>query len=106
MTANVIRVECADLREIDKQAAKQRLIRARRDLQKQVGAFGRRRAARVDDDELGAALLLVAHDALEQNGMTPGGVGADEHDEVGFVQILVTARHDVGAEGALVARDR
>ena len=38
--------------------------------------------------------------------MAPGGVGADQHDQVGLVEILVAAGHGVGAEGAAVAGDR
>ena len=53
------------------------------------GAIGRnrsassagRRAARIDHDDLGAALAPVAHHALEQDRMAPGGVRADQHDQ-------------------------
>ncbi len=38
--------------------------------------------------------------------MAPGRVGADQHDQVGLVEILVAARHRVGAEGPPVRRDR
>ncbi len=38
--------------------------------------------------------------------MAPGGVRADEHQEVGLVQVLVAARHGVGAEGPAVRRHR
>ena len=37
--------------------------------------------------------------------MAPGEVGADEHDEIRQFQIVISSRHRVGAEGALVARD-
>ena len=88
------------------QAAKQRDIAAGRDRQKQIGLFRRRRATRIDDDELRAALLLVAQNALKQDRMTPGRIGADQHDEIGAVEILIASRHDIGAEGALVSGDR
>ena len=32
--------------------------------------------------------------------MAPGSVGAGQHDEVGVLEILIDARHDVLAEGA------
>ena len=48
---------------------------------------------------------FVEH-ALEQHRMAPGGVRADEHDQVGLVEVLVAAGHRVGAEGAAVAGDR
>ncbi len=38
--------------------------------------------------------------------MAPRGVRADEHDQVGVIEILVESRHRVGAERASVARDR
>ena len=37
--------------------------------------------------------------------MAPGRVGADEYDQIGFVEVLVAVRHDVGAEGAPVTCD-
>ena len=55
---------------------------------------------------LGAALAPVLQHALEQHRMAPGGVGADQHDQVGLVEILVQPRHRVGAEGAAMAGDR
>ena len=38
--------------------------------------------------------------------MAPGEVRADQHDEIGLLEILVAAGHRVGAERALVAGDR
>ena len=38
--------------------------------------------------------------------VTPSGVGADKHDQIRAIEILVTARHGVEAEGAALARDR
>ena len=38
--------------------------------------------------------------------MAPGGVGADQHDQIGLLEILVAAGHDVLAEGADVPGDR
>ena len=51
----------------------------------------------------GSALGLVAHDALEQHRMTPGGVRAGEHDEVGELEIRIGPRHRIGPEGAAPA---
>ena len=53
-----------------------------------------------------AALLARASEALVEHRMAPGEVRADQHDEVGQLEILVVAGHDVGAEGAAVAGDR
>jgi hypothetical protein len=38
--------------------------------------------------------------------MAPGRVGADQHQEIGVVEILVGAGHGVSAEGAAMAGDR
>jgi hypothetical protein len=46
----------------------------------------------------------LARDALEQDGMAPGGVRAHQHDHVGQFQVVVAAGHQVFAERALVAR--
>jgi hypothetical protein len=50
----------------------------------------------------GARLL----DALPDHRVAPGGVRADQHDEVGRVEVVVGARHHVLAEGAVVRRHR
>jgi hypothetical protein len=38
--------------------------------------------------------------------MAPCRVGADQHQEIGLVEILIAAGHGVGAEGAALAGDR
>ena len=38
--------------------------------------------------------------------MAPRRVGADQHQQIGLVEIFVAARHGVGAEGAAMAGDR
>ena len=72
----------------------------------QVGLLGGDGAARIDHDDLRAALALVLHHALEQHRMAPGGVRADQHDQIGLVEIGVAAGNGVGAEGAAMAGDR
>ena len=74
--------------------------------QKQIGLVAGRGAARIDHHDLGAAFAPVARHALEQHRMAPGGVGADQHEQIGLVEILVAARHRVRAEGAAMAGDR
>ena len=75
--------------------------------QMQVGDVGGHGAARVDQHDLHLRpLLLRRRDALVEHRMAPGEVGADQHDEIGKFQILVGARHRVGAEGAPVAGHR
>ena len=71
-----------------------------------VGDVRRGRAARIDQHHLHARpLLLGGGDALIEHRMAPGEIGADEHDEIGELEILVAAGHGVGAEGALVSGD-
>ena len=48
----------------------------------------------------------VLQHALEQNRMAPGGVRADEHDQIGLIEILIDSRHGVGAESARWPGDR
>jgi hypothetical protein len=41
-----------------------------------------------------------------QDRMAPCHIGADQHDEIGLVEVAVDTRHDVGAESAAMAGDR
>ena len=99
-------VEHAPVGEMHQQAAEQRGVHPGRDGKKEVGILRGGGAARIDHDDLGAALALVPDHALEQHRMAPGGVRADQDEEVGGVEVLVAAGHGVGAEGAPVAGDR
>lgn len=54
--------------------------------------------------DLRAAGLSGGQHALIQHLMAPGEVGADQHNEVRLVQILVGAVHRFRAKGALVPR--
>ena len=103
---DVAAVERASVGKKHQQPAEQRGVAAGRDRQEQVGVVARDGAARIDDDELGAAFAAIAHHALVQHRMAPGGVRADEHQQIGLVEIVVAAGHHVLAEGATVAGDR
>ncbi len=92
--------------EMREQAAEQRGIHAGRDRQEQVGVFGGRGAPRIDDDQFGAALAFRGNHPLIEDRMTPRRVRADQHDEVGFVDVPVDAGHGVGAESAAMAGNR
>ena len=102
----IVVVERAVVGEMHQQSGKQRGVGAGLQPQKQVGIPGGIGAARIDHHHARAALLLVGEHALEQHRMAPGGVGADQHQEIGLVEILVAAGHGVGAEGAAMAGDR
>ncbi len=72
----------------------------------EIGFVAGRGAARIDDDDLGAAPRARVEHAAEEDRVAPGRVRADEDDEVGLVEVLVAAGHRVGAESAPVAGDR
>ncbi len=95
-----------DWARCSQQAAEQCGVRARRDRQKEIGILRGAGLARIDDDELGAALAPVLHHALEQNRMAPGGVRSDQHQEIGLIEIFVIAGHGIRSEGAAMAGDR
>jgi hypothetical protein len=99
-------IERGALGQMDQQPAEQHRVGSGRDGKKQVGLLRRHGAARIDDHDAGAAFRLVAHDALEQDRMAPGGIGADQHDQVGEIEIRVAAGHRIGPEGAALAGDR
>ena len=101
--AVVERVEIGEMRE---QPAEQDRVRAGRDRKIEVGIFGGRGAAGIDHDDLGAALVLVLHHALEQHRMAPCRIRADQHEKVSLLEVLVAAGHGIGAEGAFVAGNR
>ena len=88
------------------QSAEQRGVGAGLQAEKQIVLADGVGPARIDHHDAGAALLLVDEHALVQHRMAPGRVGADQHQQIGLVEILVAARHRVGAERAAVAGDR
>ena len=72
----------------------------------QIRKFAGGRTPRIDHHDLHARPLLArSRQSLQQDRVTPRSVGADQHDEVGLLQVLVTHRHHVFAEGALVTGD-
>ncbi len=70
-----------------------------------ISAVCVRRGSIEHDAQLRVRGLRRGH-ALEQHRMAPREIRADEHDELGLLEIRVVVRHRVGAERALVARDR
>ncbi len=106
VTFDVVVIERAVVGKLHQQSREQRGVGAGLQPEEQVGLAGAVGPARIDHDEARAAPLLVGEHALEQHRMAPCGVGADQHQQVGLVEILVAAGHGVGAEGAAVAGDR
>ena len=105
-SVDVVAVEHAVIGEVNQQPAEQRRIGARLQPQEQIVVADGIGPARIDHDHPRAALLLVDEHALVQHRMAPGRIGADQHQKVRLVEIFITARHRVGAEGAAVAGDR
>ena len=75
------------------------------DREMQVAFVGRRRAARVDDDDLRTAFPPCGQQALVEYRVAPGGVRPRQNEEISLLKILIGARHNILAEGAAVAGD-
>ncbi|MNS99793.1 hypothetical protein D3C72_1342060 [compost metagenome] len=98
------RVGLAGAGQMAQQAVEQAHIGAGAQRQVQIGQFAGGGAARVDRHDLhGWPGFLGAREPLEQDRVAPRGVRAHQHDEIGGLQVLVAAGHQVFAEGALVA---
>ena len=103
---DVVAIERAVVGEVHQQPAEQRGIGARLQPQEQIVIADGIGPARIDHHDARAALLLVGEHALVQHRMAPGRVGADQHQQIGLVEIFIAARHRVGAERAAMAGDR
>ena len=99
-------VERAAAAEIGEQPVEQRTSVSRRiaRCRSAISAVAVRRGSIDDDAASPGAPPCAARDALEEHRMAPGEVRADEHDEVGLLEVLVVARHGVCAEGAACGR--
>ncbi len=91
---------------MNQQTCEQCRVGAGLQAQKQISIAGGIGPARIDHHHAGAARLLVGKHALVQDRMAPGRVGADQHQQVCLVEILIAAGHGVGAERAAVTGDR
>ena len=98
-------IERAVVAEPAEQAVPQLGIGAGLDGEMQIGALAGGGAARIDVDDAHAALGAGHLDALVEDRVAPGRVGADEDHEIGKLQVVVALRHDVGAERPAVAGD-
>ena len=85
-------------------AVEQRGIAIGADAQVHVGNIAGGGHARINVDHAQRrALGLGRGDALEQNGVTPRGVGPHQNDQIGLLQIGIGVWHSIGAKGAFVA---
>ncbi len=96
-------IQRAVVGEIDEQPAEQRGIGAGLQTKKQIVIADRIGAARIDHDDACAPCLLVGQHALIQHRVAPGGIGADQHQQIRLIEILVAPRHRIGAKRTLVA---
>ena len=106
MRVDELGVDGAVLGQPHQQARPQHAVAAGLQRQLQVDALAGGGAARVDVDDAHAALAACGLDALVEDRMAPGRIGARQHHQVGQLQVVVALRHHVGAEGAAVAGDR
>ena len=87
------------------QVVEQRHIRPRGQRQVQIGKVRCGGAARVDvDDFHRRAGGFGGHDPLEQHRVAPGQVAAHQHHQIGLFQIVIGARHGIGAKRAPMPR--
>ncbi len=101
----IISVDRLVLGEIGEQAIEQKNIGAGARGKMQIGGGGGRGAARIDHDDARAAPFARGFEPLKQDRMAPGGIGADEHDEIRQFQIVIGAGHEIFAEGAAMPGD-
>lgn len=87
------------------QAVEQRDIAAQAKLQVDIRQVCQASAARIDDDQRGAARLGAQH-ARADHGVVLGDVGADHQQQVGLVDVGDAATHRPGAQGASQAGHR
>jgi hypothetical protein len=102
---NVGGVDGIPFGDLAQQPVEERDVGAWRQRQMQIRDLAGRGSPWIDDDDLGSSLFACRDKALIQNRVTPCQVRADEHDQIGQLQVFITARHRVAAESPLVAGD-
>ena len=106
MPLNVRSIERAGRGEMREQSIEQRHIRPRRERQMQISQLARRRAPGIDHHDFGTAHLARRRQPLVEYRMAPREIRADQHHQIGQLEILVGAGHRVRAERAPVPRHR
>ena len=100
------RVQWLRFGDLDEQSREQHRVHSRHDGEMQIGAFGGHRAAGIDGDDPRAAPGPARSIRWNSTGWHQAALDPDEDDEIGLVDVFVAVRHDVGAEGAALPRDR
>ncbi len=99
-------VEPPAIAHMREQSGEQSDVAVGRDREMEIGALGGLGAARVDHHQLGAARRPRRLDPLPDHRMAPGGIRSDQHDQVGGIEIVIAARHDILAERTNMRRHR
>lgn len=98
-----VAIQAVAVEDVACQAVEQYQIRARGDGQVQIRLLGGGGGAGIDHHPLLVRVGgLGGFQPAEQHRVGPGGVGADDHHQLGLVDVLVAGRHRVLAEGMLV----
>ena len=90
---DVIPVDLVVLDQVIDDAAQKGDVGARAQRGIQIGQGGRFREHRIDDDQLGAAMLDGFGDVLETNRVCNGGIAAHDQNDVGVLDVIPVIRH-------------
>ena len=92
----VLNVEKPFLDDHMHDGVEQRHVARRLELQHVGGVFAHRLAARINDDELGAAFRRLLEEG-RGDGMVLGRIGADDHHHIGMLDLVESRGHRAGA---------
>ncbi len=92
--------------QMRQQPGEQRHVRPRRQRQMQIRLFRRRRPPRIDHHDPRSPRLPRRHQPLVQHRMAPGQIAADQHHQIGQLQILIRPRHHIRPERPNLSRHR
>ena len=104
MLHDIIGVDIGIIGKVGEQPVEQCRVTVRLDGQMQISNLSRRRASRIDKNDLHfRSAGLGRSNALKQYRMAPGKIGSRQHDEVGLFEVLIIAGHNVRSERTTVA---
>ncbi len=107
MTLQKSKIRPALARQMGEQPIEQSDVTAGVKWQMQGRKIAAGRAPRIDhNDRHFRPARLGGFDTAVKNRMTPRQIGSDQHQHIGLFQILITGRHGITAESALVAGHR
>ena len=107
MLIHIVLVQAVALLQVAAEAIEEMHVAAGFDGQMEIRLLGGHGAARVHHHQLHIGVLAARLlDAAEDDGVSPGGIGPDYHQQLAQLQILVTGGDHILAKGALVGRHR